>query len=70
MSVVIVLRAMAHLVAFSAVCILATGTIVAGVSAAIEKPISVCSYPGCSFFPTVADVSTNRAVVEAPVVRL
>lgn len=48
MSVVVVLRAMAHLTMFSAICLLGTGTIVAGVNAAAAKVIPLCSHDGCT----------------------
>lgn len=48
MSVELVLRAIAHLTLFSAICLLGTGTIVAGVNAANLRTAPLCSHDGCS----------------------
>jgi len=48
MSVVVVLRAMAHLLTFSALVLLGTGTIVAGVNAANAKTPALCAHPACT----------------------
>lgn len=48
MSVVSVLRALSQLTLFSAICLLGTGTIVAGVNAANLRTIPLCSHDGCS----------------------
>ena len=48
MSVEAVLRALSQLTLFSAICLLGTGTIVAGVNAANLRTVPLCSHAGCT----------------------
>ena len=48
MSVELVLRAITHLTLFTAICLLGTGTIVAGVNAANLRTQPLCSHDGCT----------------------
>ena len=48
MSVEAVLRALSQLTLFSAICLLGTGTIVAGVNAANIRTVPLCSHDGCT----------------------
>lgn len=48
MSVELVLRAITHLTFFTTICLLGTGTIVAGVNAANLRAQPLCSHDGCT----------------------
>lgn len=48
MSVELVLRAITHLTLFTTMCLLGTGTIVAGVNAANLRTQPLCSHDGCA----------------------
>ncbi len=48
MSVELVLRAITHLTLFTTMCLLGTGTIVAGVNAANLRTQPLCSHGGCA----------------------
>ncbi len=66
MSVDVVLRAMAQLTLFTAICLLGTGTIVAGVNAANLRSPPLCSFAGCQVVNVhQADGLTHPAHIEA-----
>lgn len=48
MSVELVLRAITHLTLFTTICLLGTGTIVAGVNAANLRAQPLCSHDACT----------------------
>jgi len=51
---------------FSTLCLVATGTLVAGVNAAQTRPVPVCDGPGCSIAePALANGLTSPAHLQA-----
>lgn len=66
MSVELVLRAITHLTFFTALCLLGTSTLVAGINAANARVQTLCSHGGCSVVtPQVADGLTSPEHVRA-----
>jgi hypothetical protein len=65
MSAELVLRALSQLTLFSAICLVGTGTIVAGVHAANLRAIPLCSHDGCSVvYNHEADGLTSPAHIQ------